>query len=159
MFMVFLDRRTAAGRSSKSEVVKVIMAVSIATSVPLPIAIPTSARARACESFTPSPTIATTSPRCCNSCTKASLSDGSIRDFHKEISASEATRATAASLSPESIYTFSPIRFMRSIATGDDSFTWSASSSVASSWLPLPKYTLLPPLLSGNFPSTPFSRA
>ena len=48
----------------------------MATSVPLPMATLTSARASACESLMPSPTMATHLPACCNSATKRSLSSG-----------------------------------------------------------------------------------
>ena len=48
----------------------------MATSVPAPIAMPTSARASAGASLTPSPTIATVKPRPCSSATAASLSLG-----------------------------------------------------------------------------------
>src|SRR5712691_1306366 len=48
--------------SSGSERISTTFAVSTATSVPAPIAIPTSAWARAGASLTPSPTIATLRP-------------------------------------------------------------------------------------------------
>ena len=49
---------------AKLSSVMTIFAASLATSVPvMPIATPTSARASAGASFTPSPVIATTSPR------------------------------------------------------------------------------------------------
>ncbi len=51
-------------------------AASMATSVPVPIAMPTSAMASAGESFTPSPTIATRFPACWSCSTFATLWDG-----------------------------------------------------------------------------------
>lgn len=52
-------------------------AASMATSVPVPMAMPTSAMARAGESLTPSPTMATTFPACCSCSTLATLWEGS----------------------------------------------------------------------------------
>ena len=57
--------RSATGTSSGSERISTMSAVSMATSVPAPIAIPTSAWASAGASFTPSPTIATRRPASC----------------------------------------------------------------------------------------------
>ena len=56
--------------------IRTTLAASTATSVPVPIAIPMSAWARAGESFTPSPTMATLCPRCCNCFTLATLCEG-----------------------------------------------------------------------------------
>ena len=50
------------GTSSGLFFTRMIPADSMATSVPLPMAMPTSARVRAGASFTPSPTIATRLP-------------------------------------------------------------------------------------------------
>ena len=68
--------RSATGTSSGSDRISTISAVSMATSVPAPIAIPMSACARAGASLTPSPTIATRRPACCSSTTLAALSSG-----------------------------------------------------------------------------------
>lgn len=57
--------------------IRTMSAASMATSVPVPMAMPTSARARAGESLTPSPTMATRSPLSCSSWTLATLWDGS----------------------------------------------------------------------------------
>lgn len=57
--------------------IRTMSAASIATSVPVPMAMPTSARARAGESLMPSPTMATSRPRSCSSWTLATLCDGS----------------------------------------------------------------------------------
>src|SRR5262245_41028815 len=58
--VAWLSRR-ARTMPRRSPLTRVIPALCIATSVPLPMAIPTSAWARAGASFTPSPAIATTS--------------------------------------------------------------------------------------------------
>lgn len=52
-------------------------AASIATSVPVPMAMPTSAMASAGESLMPSPTMATLLPACCSCSTLATLCEGS----------------------------------------------------------------------------------
>ena len=56
------DSRTARAMPRRSPFTSVTPADSIATSVPVPIAMPTSACASAGASLTPSPAIATTSP-------------------------------------------------------------------------------------------------
>src|SRR2546428_2295578 len=68
---------TAVATSSGSERISTMSAVSIATSVPAPIAIPTSAWANAGASLTPSPTIATFLPARCSSPILLDLSAGS----------------------------------------------------------------------------------
>ncbi len=57
-----------------------IPADSMATSVPAPMAIPTSACAKAGASFTPSPTMATFSPCSCSAATSECLSSGSTSE-------------------------------------------------------------------------------
>ena len=55
-------------------------AASLLTSVPvMPMAMPTSAFFSAGASLTPSPVMATTSPRCCQAATTRSLSAGDTR--------------------------------------------------------------------------------
>ena len=54
---------------------------SFATEVPEPIESPTLAKLSAGASFVPSPVTATTSPRCCNNCTRRCLSSGRARDM------------------------------------------------------------------------------
>src|SRR5258708_2574807 len=81
----------AASTSSGSLRISTIWAVSMATPVPAPIAMPRSACARAGASFTPSPTIAVNSPSACNSCTSLALSAGST---------SAKTRSSATPRSP-----------------------------------------------------------
>ena len=77
MRKVPLPIRNAMGTSSGSERIKTTSAVSIATSVPAPMAIPMSAVANAGASLTPSPTMATFLPALCSSATLAALSPGS----------------------------------------------------------------------------------
>ena len=60
--------------------IRIIFAALLATSVPfLPIATPTSAAFSAGASLTPSPVIATTSPRACHALTMRILSSGETR--------------------------------------------------------------------------------
>ena len=78
---------------------------STATSVPLPMAMPTSARDSAGASFTPSPTMATTLPWACSAFTLPSLSSGSTCAKYWSMSSSAATAAATSSLSPVSMAT------------------------------------------------------
>ncbi len=71
------DSRIASPTACRSPRTSVRSLASIATSVPVPIAIPRSACASAPASFTPSPTIATTRPSACSRSTTRTLSAGS----------------------------------------------------------------------------------
>ena len=62
IFTVLSLKRTASGMWRKSSPMRVTWATSIATSVPLPMAMLTSARASAWVSLMPSPTMATRLP-------------------------------------------------------------------------------------------------
>ena len=61
------------GAAAELTLMRTTSAASMATSVPVPMAMPTSACARAGESFTPSPTMATLFPWFCSSWTLATL--------------------------------------------------------------------------------------
>ena len=74
--MVATDNRRARTRPSRSPVNSVTPALSIATSVPPPIAMPTSAAASAGASLTPSPTMATRRPSPRSRCTTSLLRSG-----------------------------------------------------------------------------------
>ena len=67
----------AVGTSERSERISTTSAELMATSVPAPMAIPTSARASAGASLMPSPTMATFSPASCSSRTFCSFWSGS----------------------------------------------------------------------------------
>ena len=75
--MTFLESWTAVTASSRSLFMSTTSADSMATSVPAPMARPTSARARAGASLMPSPTMATRFPWAWSSATVFSLSWGS----------------------------------------------------------------------------------
>ena len=71
---------TAETMLAKLSSVRTMSEASLATSVPLPMATPMSAACRAGASFTPSPVMATISPRCCQASTILTLSSGSMRE-------------------------------------------------------------------------------
>ncbi len=91
-------------------------ALSTATSVPAPIAMPTSAVARAGASFTPSPTIATFRPPCWKRRTASALSAGRTSAATSSMPSRRATESATAWLSPVIIAT----RILRA---------WSASTA------------------------------
>ena len=74
--IVARDSAMAVTRPRRSPDIRVTPADSMATSVPVPIAMPTSADASAGASLTPSPTIATACPRAWRSATAAALPSG-----------------------------------------------------------------------------------
>ncbi|CCZ14212.1 putative uncharacterized protein [Prevotella sp. CAG:487] len=76
MRIVSCDRRIASAVLERSDDRMVIIDVSMAMSLPFPIAMLRSACARAALSFMPSPAIATTCPSACNCLTNAALSSG-----------------------------------------------------------------------------------
>ena len=89
----------------------------MATSVPAPMAMPTSARARAGASFTPSPTIATDRPRSCSSATARSLSSGSTSANTSSMPRSAATASATWRASPVIITTLIPSDFNAATAS------------------------------------------
>ena len=107
---------TAVATSSGSERIRTMSAVSIATSVPAPIAIPTSAWANAGASLTPSPTIATLLPARCSSPILLALSAGRTSAITCRIPSSRAIRSAVARLSPVSITTSTPCSWIASTA-------------------------------------------
>ena len=80
---------------------QVIAALSMATSVPVPIAMPTSAAASAGASLTPSPVTATTSCWASRSLTMRSLSSGVVRA--NTARSASAVRSAASSMSSRSV--------------------------------------------------------
>src|SRR5881396_375247 len=87
-------------------------------SVPVPIAIPTSACARAGASLIPSPTIATCLPFRCSFFTMSAFCEGSTSARMSSIPTSFATACAARFESPDSIVTASPMRFREATAWG-----------------------------------------
>ncbi len=101
LLAVFCVKPNACGKRLISEFISTTSDVSIATSVPLPIAIPMSASARDGLSFTPSPTNATICPSACSFCKYADLSSGNKFPCASVKFNSSATRSTVPWLSPD----------------------------------------------------------
>ena len=110
----------------------------MATSVPAPMAIPTSAFARAGASFIPSPIIATQCPSSCNLLISFSLSSGSTWAITFGI-LSRFCIAFALSLSPVSITVEIPIFVNSSMAFLEVSFSTSATAIIPITLLSLAK--------------------
>ena len=91
---VDLVRPNACGSRLKSEFMRTTFDVSMATSVPLPMAMPMCAKAIDGLSFTPSPTNATILPSACSFLMYSALSCGSICPCASVNSNSFATRST-----------------------------------------------------------------
>src|SRR6266571_5239816 len=70
------DNTSAVTTPARSPDSRVMSEASMATSVPVPMAMPRSAWTRAGASLIPSPTMATTLPSCCSRRTSATLSSG-----------------------------------------------------------------------------------
>ena len=85
--MVRRDSSMAVTTPRRSPRIKVTSAASMATSVPEPMAMPTSAWARAGASLMPSPTMATSRPSACSRLISAAFCSGST---------SASTRSTPA---------------------------------------------------------------
>src|SRR6266542_498935 len=121
--------RRAVATSSGSERISTTSAVSIATSVPAPMAMPRSATARAGASLTPSPTMATLRPWPCSSATLVALSPGRTSAITRSMPSSAAIRSAVARLSPVSITTWTPAWCRVSTAAAEVS---RAASAIAS---------------------------
>ena len=97
--------RIFAGSESRST----MFAASRAAEVPLFIAIPTSAFARAGASFVPSPSTPTTCPRFCSSSTRTSLSAGFAPAMTSSMPASWAITRAVSSASPVTMTVLMPV--------------------------------------------------
>ena len=106
-------------------------AASMATSVPEPTAIPTSAAASAGASLMPSPTKAILAPASRSSCTLASLPAGftPATTYLRSMPAWAAMCAAVRSLSPEIIHTFIPSWVSCFTTAGASGFSESATAS------------------------------
>ena len=102
--------------SNGSLFIKTTSAASIATSVPAPIAIPTSACARAGASLIPSPTIPTRRPRACISLTFSAFCPGWTSANTFLMPSALATKFAVPWLSPVNIATSMPNAASFSIA-------------------------------------------
>ena len=89
---------------------RVMADVSMATSVPVPMAMPRSARARAGASLTPSPTMATTRPSAWRRAISSALAAGSTPAITRVTPSSVAMAAAVRALSPVTMATSTPMR-------------------------------------------------
>ncbi len=103
----------------------------MATSVPVPMAMPRSAAASAGASFTPSPIMATRWPSACRRRTSATLSSGRTSDTTRSASTSAATASAVRRLSPVTTTTSRPMRCRSATAAALVGRTRSATSSTA----------------------------
>ena len=101
-------RRRARASPRRSPFTSVTLALCIATSVPVPMAIPTSAWASAGASFTPSPAIATFRPSPCRRLITAIFCSGSTSASTSVMPSRRATASAVARLSPVSMTIRSP---------------------------------------------------
>ena len=121
---------TALTASYRSLCISTISALSIATSVPAPIAIPVSADASAGASLTPSPIIATLCPAALSFAISASFSSGSTPAITLSIPTCSFMALAVTSLSPVNITTSMPIFLNSLIAALELSFTTSATAII-----------------------------
>ena len=130
----------AVGTSNKSLLIKTISADSIATSVPLPMAIPISAWAKAGASFIPSPTMATNLFSSWSFLTSLDLSCGKTSAKTLSIPTWEAIALAVFSLSPVIIATSIPISWSFLIALALFSFTISATAIIPATFPSIAMY-------------------
>ena len=112
-------RETASTTVAKLSSASIMSAAFLATSVPLPIAQPMSARLSAGASLTPSPVIATTAPFFCQASTMRSLSAGVTRAY----TAMSGTSFASVSSSILSRYTPSTARSFSSFIPSDEAIS------------------------------------
>ncbi len=127
--MVARARRRARTMPLRSPLTRVNPALSIATSAPVPMAMPTSACASAGASLTPSPAIATLRPSACSSLIMRALSSGSTSARISSIPSRPATARAVRSLSPVAMTTRNPCWCSALSASGVVSLTGSATDT------------------------------
>jgi len=130
--MVLTVRRESAIADTtprRSPPTSVMSEAAIATSAPVPMAIPTSARASAAASLRPSPTMPTTCPPSCNLATCSAFSRGNTSAITWSMPTWSATARAVAPLSPVSIQTSRPSAFSCATASADSSLTGSATTT------------------------------
>ena len=128
--MVVTVRRDSAMAETmlrRSPPTRVMSEAAMATSAPVPMAMPRSAWASAPASLMPSPAMATTWPCSCSAATAAALSAGSTSDSTWVIPTWAATAFAVAALSPVIIHTSRPRASSWAIASADSGFTVSAT--------------------------------
>ena len=101
----------------RSPLTSVMPALSMATSAPVPMAMPTSAAASAGASLTPSPAMATFAPLACSSSISAFLASGSMSARTSSMPSLSATALAVRSLSPVAMMILSPLSCSARIAS------------------------------------------
>ena len=127
--MVARDRSTAVTMPTSAPETNVMSEDSIATSVPVPIADPTSAWARAGASLMPSPTMPTTLPSACRRRTSAALWSGITSATTRVMPTWRAIAAAVCRLSPVIITTSMPRAWRAATAAGAPSLRVSATAT------------------------------
>ena len=159
-------RRMALEIPRRSPLTSVIPALCMATSVPVPMAMPTSASLSAGASLMPSPAIATCRPVARSAFTLATFPSGSTSASTASRPRVLATASAVRRLSPVSITMFSPSSCNSRIASGVVSLIGSATAttpaglpSTATNIAVLPScWSLIAMASSGSSPPTPSSR-
>ena len=103
------DSARARRMPRRSPLTKVTCALDMATSVPVPMAMPTSALASAGASLMPSPAIATLRPCACSRLTSAALSSGFTSPWTSSMPSARATACAVVAPSPVAITTRRPL--------------------------------------------------
>ena len=123
------ESRMASAAARRSPETSVRSEASMATSVPVPIASPRSAWARAGASLTPSPTMATTRPSPWRRPITSAFSEGSTSAMTSSMPTSAATARAVVSLSPVSSTGRSPSALSAATASAEVGLTVSATTS------------------------------
>ena len=127
--MVARDSSMAVTTPASDPEINVMSAASIATSVPVPIASPTSAAARAGASLIPSPTMPTLRPSPRSRRISSALSPGSTSATTWPTPTWAAIARAVRALSPVSMTTSMPRRRNAAMTRAESSFTVSATAS------------------------------
>ena len=143
--MVARDSAAAWAMPRKSPFTRVTPALCMATSVPVPMAMPTSAAASAGASLMPSPAIATLRPLAISALTCAALSSGSTSAMASSIPSLRATASAVLRESPVSITTRMPVRFSAAMASAVVSLIGSATESMPVTASPMANSTTVVP--------------
>ncbi len=146
MFLtVACDIRIAALMPRKSPLISVTWALFMATSVPVPMAMPTWALASAGASLMPSPAMATTRPSFCSRVTSASLSAGLTSPRTSTMPNCRATALAVVKPSPVAMMMRNPAFLSAAKASGVLLLTGSETASRPSNCAPLARYITLAP--------------
>src|SRR6266542_1794355 len=125
--MVARESSIAVTTPASEPEIRVMSAASMATSVPVPMASPMSAWARAGASLMPSPTMPTRRPSPCSRRISSALRSGSTSARTRRMPTWRATAAAVRALSPVIITTLRPSRRNAATAAAESSLTVSAT--------------------------------